>query len=66
MSALELTFEPSRGLRRLEVINGAGGRRTWSADAKARILEETLAAGARARPRMLAVPSQTLLSGASR
>ncbi len=46
MSALELTLEPSRGLRRLEVINGAGGRRTWSADAKARILEETLAPGA--------------------
>ena len=46
MSALELTLEPSRGLRRVEVINGAGGRRTWSADAKARILEETLAPGA--------------------
>ena len=33
-------------VRRFEVINGAGGRRTRSTDAKARILEETLAPGA--------------------
>ena len=32
--------------RRIEVINGAGGRRRWSDDDKARILEETLAPGA--------------------
>jgi transposase len=30
----------------VEIINGIGGRRRWSADAKARIIEETLAAGA--------------------
>lgn len=42
MSGLERTFEP----RRLEVINGAGGRRVWSADARAAILEETLVPGA--------------------
>jgi transposase len=39
---LERRFEP----RRLEVINGAGGRRVWSADAKAAVLDETLRAGA--------------------
>lgn len=33
-------------MRRVEVINGAGGRRRWSADDKARILEETLVPGA--------------------
>jgi transposase len=30
----------------LEIINGAGGRRRWSVDDKARIVEETLAPGA--------------------
>lgn len=30
----------------MEIINGAGGRRQWSAAEKARILEETLAPGA--------------------
>ena len=38
VSGLERRFEP----RRLEVINGAGGRRVWSADAKAAVLDETL------------------------
>lgn len=33
-------------MRRIEVINGAGGRRRWSADDKARILKETLVPGA--------------------
>ena len=46
MSGLELTLEPERRVRRLEVINGAGGRRRWSADDKARIVEETLIPGA--------------------
>jgi transposase len=30
----------------LEIINGIGGRRRWSVDDKARIVEETLAPGA--------------------
>jgi transposase len=30
----------------LEIINGIGGRRRWSMDDKARIVEETLAPGA--------------------
>jgi transposase len=34
------------GVRRFEVITGAGGRRAWSAENKARIVAETLAAGA--------------------
>jgi transposase len=34
-----------REVRRLEVINGALGRRRWSADAKARIVAESLAPG---------------------
>ena len=39
-------LEPPRPVRRLEVITGVGGRRRWSADEKARILEEVLAPGA--------------------
>ena len=39
-------LEPPRLVRRLEVITGAGGRRRWSADEKARILEEAMAPGA--------------------
>jgi len=33
-------------VRRFEIINGIGGRRRWSLDDRARILEETLAPGA--------------------
>jgi transposase len=33
-------------VRRLEVLTGVGGRRRWSPDDKARIVEETLAPGA--------------------
>ena len=43
MSGLDPTLEPSRPLRRLEIINGIGGRRRWLLDDKARIIEETLA-----------------------
>jgi transposase len=39
-------LEPFRPVRRLEVITGVGGRRRWSADEKARILEEAMAPGA--------------------
>ena len=39
-------LEPPRAVRRLEVITGASGRRRWSADEKARILEEAMAPGA--------------------
>ena len=46
MSGFDLTLEPQRRLRRIEVINDAGGRRRWSPDDKARILEETLVPGA--------------------
>ncbi len=42
MSGLDLTLEPERQPRRIEVINGAGGRRRWSMDDKARIVAETL------------------------
>lgn len=42
MSGLDLTLDPERQPRRFEVINGAGGRRHWSVDDKARIIEETL------------------------
>jgi transposase len=31
---------------RVEIINGIGGRRRWTLDDKARIVEETLAPGA--------------------
>ncbi len=46
MSGLDLTLEPSRSVRRVEIINGIGGRRRWSMDDKARIVEETLVPGA--------------------
>lgn len=46
MSGLEFTLEPKRQVRRLEVISGAGGRRRWTADDKARIVAETLEPGA--------------------
>lgn len=46
MSRLDLTLEPERFVRRVELINGIGGRRRWSTDDKARIVEETLAPGA--------------------
>lgn len=42
MSGLDLTLNPERQPRRFEVINGAGGRRQWSVDDKARIIAETL------------------------
>lgn len=46
MSGLEPTLEPTRELRRIEVITGAGGRRRWAAKDKARIIAETLEPGA--------------------
>jgi transposase len=47
MSTLDLTLEPEPvEVRRLEVITGVGRRRTWSDDAKARIVAETLRPGA--------------------
>jgi len=47
MSTLDRTLEPkATPVRRAEVITGAGGRRRWSDDDKARIVEETLAPGA--------------------
>ena len=39
-------LEPPRPVRRLEVITGSCGRRRWSADEKAQILEEATAPGA--------------------
>jgi transposase len=42
VSGLDLTLDPERQPRRFEVINGAGGRRHWSMDDKARIVAETL------------------------
>jgi transposase len=46
VSRLEPTLEPERQVRRIEVITGAGGRRRWTVDDKARIVEETLEPGA--------------------
>jgi transposase len=46
MSGVDSTFESeAREVRRLEVINGALGRRRWSTEAKARIVAESLAPG---------------------
>jgi transposase len=46
VSGLDHRLEPEGEVRRFEVINGAMGRRRWSPDDRARILEETLAPGA--------------------
>lgn len=47
MSTLDHMLEPETAtVRRLEVITGTGRRRRFSDDAKARIIEETLAPGA--------------------
>ncbi len=47
VSTLDSTLEPkATPVRRMEVITGVGGRRRWSDDDKARIVEETLAPGA--------------------
>jgi transposase len=47
VSTLDHKLEPeATPIRRLEVITGTGGRRRFSADDKARIIEETLAPGA--------------------
>ncbi len=44
MSRLDPSLEPNGcGLRRIEVITGAGGRRRWSEDEKALAVEESLA-----------------------
>ena len=45
MSRLEPTLELEHQVRRIEVITGAGGRRRWTVDDKARIVEETLEPG---------------------
>ena len=46
----EISFESSGGgeppVRRLEVLSGPGGRRRWTAEAKGRVIEETLRPGA--------------------
>jgi transposase len=47
MSAFDRRVDPEvREVRRLEVITGALARRRWSAEAKARIVAESLAPGA--------------------
>ena len=45
MSWLDHRLEPEVEVRRFEVINGALGRRCWSTDERAQILQETLAPG---------------------
>ena len=46
----EISFESSGGgeppVRRMEVLSGPGGRQRWTAEAKGRIIEETLRPGA--------------------
>jgi len=45
----EISFESGGGdppVRRMEVLSGPGGRRRWTAEAKGRIIEETLRPGA--------------------
>ncbi|HVB18592.1 MAG TPA: transposase [Stellaceae bacterium] len=48
MRSFDPTFEPNEvvGVRRLEVITGVGGRRSWSREDKGRITAESFAADA--------------------
>lgn len=47
MSGFDPTLDPKAvQVRRLEVLTGVGGRRCWSRDDKAQIVEESLAPGA--------------------
>jgi transposase len=46
VSRLEPTLELEHQVRRIEVITGGCGRRRWTIDDKARIIEETLEPGA--------------------
>ncbi|WP_367115987.1 transposase [Xanthobacter sp.] len=46
VSGLDHRLEPEGEVRRFEVINGAMGRRRWTADDRTLIMEETLAPGA--------------------
>ena len=46
VSGLDHRLEPEGEVRRFEVINGSLGRRRWSVDDRARIVEETLSPGA--------------------
>lgn len=46
MSGLDHGLEPEGPVRRFEVITGPMGRRRWSVDDRARILDETLVPGA--------------------
>ena len=46
MSGLDHRLEPEVDVRLFEMVNGALGRRRWSADEWARIPEETLVPGA--------------------
>jgi transposase len=47
MSSFDPTLDPKPVVvRRLEVLTGVGGRRRWSSDDKARIVEESVAPGA--------------------
>lgn len=48
MRSFDPTFEPNGiiGVRRLEVITGVGGRRSWSREDKGRIVAASFAAGA--------------------
>jgi transposase len=43
----DVNDDAKAGFRRVEVLTGPGRRRRWSAEEKARIVAETLAAGAR-------------------
>ena len=62
MSRLDLTLDPKRSeTRRIEVITGAGGRRRWSDEEKARAVDESFAPGAvvsQAARRHAATPQQ--------
>src|SRR3954447_7824388 len=43
----DVNDDAKAGFRRVEMLTGPGRRRRWSAEEKARIVAETLAAGAR-------------------
>ena len=44
---VDISDDAKGGYRRIELLTGPGRRRRWSAEEKARIIEETLVSGAR-------------------
>jgi transposase len=66
---LDVNDNAKGGYRSVELLTGPGRRRRWSAEEKSRIVEETLAPGARVSEvarRWQVCPQRVLAGGAQR